>query len=148
MFDMSVSDALSKREHLIALGDTTIYVRNDDDFPFDRVVRVESGGSYRLSGPASAYLLAEVDGLTFQLSVDFEQADANGRGASLFDRVRLRDVMGKLSAEGRRSFADMLEREVMPALGKRSADLRMAMNEQLDSEDCVRGLIAFGSAAA
>lgn len=141
MWNMSVDEALDKAVHLRALGETTIYVRSEDGFPFDKVKRVESGSAYRLGGPASCYLIAEQAGLTFKLNVDFEGQDANGRGVSLFDRERLRNLFVRLSPEGRAAFGDMLERECLPGLAKRRTELTEALNAQADSEDCVRGLI-------
>ena len=145
MLDLTYEQALENAEHLVALGETTIYLYRDraGDFPYDKVTRVESGSTHRLSGPSSCYLFAEDAGLTFKLSVDFERPDANGRGVSLFDRDRLRALMLKLPDAARRSFAELLETEVMPGLVKRTREIRDALQEQADSEDCVRGLIAF-----
>lgn len=146
LYDLTFETARANAEHLKALGQDTIYLRRDNDLPLHLVTRVESGSTFRLDGPTSCYLIAEVDGLTFKSSVDFEQSDANGRGVSLFDRVRLRELMLQLTPEARRSFADMLTREVLGPLKKRSDDIRQAMLAQADSEDCVRGLIAFAEA--
>jgi hypothetical protein len=144
MFDMTYSDALDKAEHLIALGQTTVYLRDKgQDFPWDKAVKVESGNSHRLSGPSSMYVIAEDGGLQFKLNVEFEDRDANGRGVSLFERDRLREVAMRLPPAARTSFANMLEREVLSGMAKRTAEIREAMNAQVDSEDCVRGLIAF-----
>jgi hypothetical protein len=145
MHDLTYSRALELAEHLKALDDTVVYVRDEEGFPFDKVSKVVSGSSYRLSGPSSCYLIAEEQGLTFKLNVEFEHRDANGRGVSLFDRIRLRELMLKLPDAARASFADMLAAEVMPGMAKRSEEIRQALLEQADSEDCVRGLIAFAS---
>lgn len=141
MWNLSVAEAIEKASHLKALGETTIYLRSEEGFPFDKVTNVESGSSYRLGGPSSCYLIAEQAGLTFKLNVDFEQQDANGRGVSLFDRVRLRDLFVRLPPAGRRAFGEMLENECLPGLAKRRTELTEALNTQADSEDCVRGLI-------
>jgi hypothetical protein len=142
MLDLSVKEALANAEHLKALGETLIYVhRGEDAFPYDKVSAVESGSSYRLGGPSSCYLIAQIDGLTFKLNVDFEPREANGRGVAIFDRDRLRDLMLKLPPGARRSFASLLENECLPGLAKRADELRSALREQADSEDCVRGLI-------
>jgi hypothetical protein len=145
MNNMSYVTAVAKASLLIELGQTdiTLYREDEPDFPYDKVVSVEAGSSWRLSGPSSARLIAHEAGLKFILSVDFEGHDANGRGVSLFDRDKLRDLMMKLPDEARQSFADMLETQVLQPLKKRTDELRLAMREQADSEDCVRGLIAF-----
>lgn len=142
MYDLSYDQALEKAGHLKALGQTTIYLR-DGTYPWAAASEVEVGGSYRFSGPSGMYVIAKVQGLTFKWSVDFEKREANGLGYSLFDRDRLREVAMKLPQPARASFAKLLREQVMPDLEKRTTELREAMNKQIDSEDCVRGLIAF-----
>ncbi|MCK1322105.1 hypothetical protein IVA94_14635 [Bradyrhizobium sp. 156] len=142
MFDLNYQQAIDKSEHLIAIGQTTIYLR-DGTYPWAVASDVEVGSSYRFNGPSSVYIISKLQGLTFKWSVDFEKREANGAGYSLFDRERLRDVMMKLPEPARRRFAKVLRDAVMPDLEKRTAELREAMNKQIDSEDCVRGLIAF-----
>jgi len=66
----------------------------------------------------------------------------------MFDRDRLRDITLKLPPAARKLFADMLEREVLPPLAKRTGEIREALRSQADSEDCVRGLIAFAEEGA
>lgn len=143
IYDLTYADAVAKAEHLTALGETTVYLRSDEGFPYDKVERVEAGSTYRLNGPTGCYLIANDRGLTFRLSVDFEPPEANGRGVSMFDRDRLRDVMLRLAPGGREAFADMLAGEVMAKMQERTRDLRSALQSQTDSEDCIRGLIAF-----
>jgi hypothetical protein len=117
----------------------------DGDYPWTIASDVEGGSSYRFNGPAGVYIIAKANGLTFKWNVDFEKRDANGKGYSLFDRERLRDVAMKLPPPVRYKFAEFLRDSVMPDLEKRTAELRDAMNKQIDSEDCVRGLIAFAT---
>ena len=150
MNDTTVADAISKADHYIALGQTSIYLyRDDPSFPWGLVTKVEAGGSYRLSGPSSVSLTAEhPSGLSFRMSVDFEGPEANGKGVSLFDRDKLRALAMKLRPEARQKFAAFLEREVLSGLQKRTSEIREALNAQMDSEDCVRGLIAFASDAS
>lgn len=143
MHDMTYEHAVKNASHLIALRQTEVYLRDDAGFPWDNVTSVEVGSTWRLSGPASIWVKAEDAGLTFRMSVDFEGSDANGRGVSLFNREHMREIMRKLPPEGRRSFARILAKQVLPPLQKRTAELREAMNAQADSEDCVRGLISF-----
>lgn len=146
---MTIAKALENKEHLIALGQTDVYIYDDKaNFPYDRVTRVKAGSTYRLSGPTGCYLYAEQEGLTFRMSFDFEGRDANGRGVSLFDRDELRSLIGKIPSAAREKFSDMMEKQVLPEMEKRSAEIRTALGLQLDSEDCVRGLIAFGKASS
>ena len=150
MRNLTYSEAVAKAEHLIALGETDVYLYREDtaDFPYDKIVEVKSGGTYRLNGPASCYLIAEDAGLTFKMSVDFEGPEANGSSRSQFDADRLRDLSLKLPPAARKMFADMLAREVLPPLVERTNEYRKAMRQQADSEDCVRGLIAFAEQEA
>lgn len=145
MNDWTVQDAISKRDHFIALGQTDIWLHSKDesDRPWDKVNRVESGSSYRLSLPTGARLSAEVDGLTFIWSVDFEGRDANGRGVSVFDRDRVRDIFGRLPPGARLQFQELLKNEVLPKMMEHTAEIRAVLNAQADSEDCVRGVIAW-----
>lgn len=143
---MSYRDAIAKAVHFVAVDQTTIYLDDDDpDLPWDAVTRVESGGGIRLNGPAGVYLCAPRAGLTFKWSVDFEGRDANGKSVSLFDRPRLRELMRKLPSPARAAFAQFLAKEVLPVVEKRTTEYRGYLNQQLDSEDCVRGLIAFAA---
>ena len=148
--DLTYAAALEKADALKALGQTDVYLhdRNADGFPFDKVTRVEAGGTWRLSGPAGCYMMFDENGLTFRLSVDFEDRDANGKSVSMFDRDRLRDVADKLSPLGRAAFAKMLEAEVLPPMVERTEEWRKMIRQQTDSEDCVRGIIAFAKADA
>lgn len=140
--DMTYEFALNNAKHLIALGQTTVYLR-DDTVPWVVACDVEVSGSYRFNGPCGMYVIAKVQGLTFKWTVDFERREANGHGYSLFDRERLREVAQRLPDPTRKKFATLLREKVMPDLAKRTSELREAMNKQIDSEDCVRGLIAF-----
>jgi hypothetical protein len=143
MIDLTVAEALAKAEHLKALGETTIYLYRGkgEGFPFDKVTGVEDGGTWRLGMPSSIYLYAEVDGLTFKLSVDLEQSDANGRGVAVIDRDKLRVLFTKLPEAAKQQFADMLESKCLPSIAERTTEIRATLQAQADSEDCVRGLI-------
>jgi hypothetical protein len=143
-FDMTYAEAVDKADNLIALNDTVVHL-HDGEVPWDKAIGIEGGASVRLSGPAGCYVVAEHAGLTFKWSVDFETRDANGRGVSLFDRERLRDVAMKLPPKARAEFARFLETEVLPPLARNAREIRRALNQQIDSMDCVRGLIAFAN---
>lgn len=140
--DMTYEFALSNSDHLIALGQTVVYLR-DGNVPWVVASDVEVSGSYRFNGPTGMYVIAKVQGITFKWSVDFELREANGHGYSLFDRERLRDVGRRLPEPARRKFAQLLREKVFPDLQKRTNEMREAMNKQVDSEDCVYGLISF-----
>lgn len=64
----------------------------------------------------------------------------------MFDRDRLRSIIMKLQPGARYLLTSFMEKEVLPGLEKTTAKWRDSFNKQLDSEDCVRGLIAFAAA--
>jgi hypothetical protein len=140
----SLKEVETNAAHYIALGELEIYLDEDDpDLPWQDVSHIVAGGGYRLNGPTGFYCIAERNGLTLKWSIDFECRDANGKGHSLFDRDRLRMTMQKLPPKARKALASFLEQEVLPGVEKTTAEWREYLNKQLDSEDCVRGLIAF-----
>lgn len=137
-------DVLKNSTHYVALGQTDIFLEESDpDLPWSEVVRVEAGGGYRLNGPTGFRCIAERDGLTFNWSVDFETREANGASVHLFDRDRMRMTMQKLPPKARKALADFMEKQVLPGVEKVTTEWRGYLNKQLDSEDCVRGLIEF-----
>jgi hypothetical protein len=143
LWRMTFDEAVAKADHLIALGDTDIYLY-EGEMPWSLAQTCEAGSSYRLSGPSSvSFKAAHPSGLSFRWSVDFEGMDANGTGRHQFDRDRLREVMRKLPAPTRVKFGQFLETEVLPGVKKLAADIRASLNQQQDSEDCVVGLIQF-----
>lgn len=143
MRDTSYVKAIENAEHYLALGQKTIYLE-PDDAPWSLAETIEKGGSYRFNGPTCCYVLApHACGLTFKWSIDFEPRTANGYGVSLFDREGMRDAAMKLPPKARAAFADFLAGEVFEELHKRTEEIRTNLNRQIDSEDCVRGLIAF-----
>ena len=146
LWNLTYAAAKDKAEHLKALGETTVHI-DEKGAPWHKAEDVECGGSFRLNGPTGCYIIARDAGLTFKWSVDFEKREANGASVSLFDRDRLRDIAMKLPPAARQKFADLLVDKVLPPLEKRTQEIRDYLNQQHDSEDCVRGLIAFASAA-
>lgn len=142
MYDLTYERAKELAEHLIAIGETTVYLHDDTGFDYSKVVRVEAGSTYRLSIPVNAYLIAEDAGLTLKLSFNYEGYRESGKGTSMFDREKLRDVMSKLPDAARASFVAILRDKVLPEMVKRGNEYREALMRQDDSTDCVRGLIA------
>lgn len=153
MLDMTYKKAIELKDNLLAIGEDTIWLRGGmksgrDELPWSLVTRVESGSTWRLDMPASVSFIAEQDGLTFRWSMDLEERDANGRGVSMFDRENIRFAMMVLNPEARVHFTAWFQHVVLPGLMKRTAAIRASLSAQLDSEDCVRGLIAFASEVA
>jgi hypothetical protein len=147
LYDATYQDALAKAEHLIALGETTVHIKAEGA-PWDKAETVMAGGVWRLNGPTGCYIVARDAGLTFKWSVDFESRGANGQSVSLFDRKRLREVAAMLPPVAREAFAEFLAVSVLPELAKRTNEIREYLNKQAESEDCVRGLIAYARAFA
>lgn len=147
MADLSFAKALANKDALISIGQTEVYLYGDNakDAPWDRATDIDVGGTYRLSGPACARVTAEIDGLKFSWSLEFEERGANGSSVSLFDRNGLREAMRKLPPKIRKKFGDLLVRDVLPAMQARTKEFREYLNKQIDSEDCLRGLIFFAN---
>lgn len=147
MAELSFSKAIANKDALVAIGQTDVYLYGDNakDVPWGQVTDIEVGSSCRLSGPASARMIAVVDGLKFSWSLDFEESGANGSSVSLFDRDGLREAMRKLPPKMRKKFGDLLLSEVLPPLQARTKEFREYLNKQIDSEDCLRGLIFFAN---
>lgn len=148
--EKTIAEYVALADAYKAIGSTSIYLYQepDDHALYGRVTKVEEGGSWRLGAPSSARVHAEHEcGLTFTWSVEFEGRDANGTGASRFDRGRLREFVMKLPPAAVKSFSEMLAKTVLPAMATRTEEIRTALNRQLDSEDCIRGIIAFATPA-
>lgn len=138
-------EVIEKAEHLVALGETRVFLDRDDvSFPWHNVSDVEVCGSIRLGAPTGVYLIVCIAGLSIHYPIDFEGPGANGRGVSLFNSGYLREVMMKLPTQARRKFAGLLEGQVLPSMAQRTKEIREALKVQGDSEDCVRGLVHFG----
>lgn len=141
----TLADALDKRDALDALGQEA-WVKDDaPDLPWKLIHTVESGAEYRLNGPVGIRLIATVNSLNVHWHVNFERREANGTGRSDFDREHLRDVIMQMKPLMRHRFALFLREHVLSGLLKTTTEIRNALNKQLDSEDCVRGLIAYAN---
>lgn len=141
------NDALAKAEHYVALGQTEIHLdKNDPNLPWDSVVEIESGGSFRLNGPSGFRVIAKTGGLIFIWYVDFEGPGANGQSYYLFNRDHLHETMRKLPPAARKKLADWMETDVLPGVEAITAQWRGHLNNQIKSEDCVREMIAFARA--
>lgn len=141
---MNFTKASSLAKHYRAIGQTTIFLDDDaDDLPWDKVSQVEAGSGWRNGAPTGVRIVAVVDGMSYHWSADFEGHEANGKPASQFDRPVMRDVAMRLPEEARRQLGTILSEEVLPALTKHANEYRAYLNQQVDSQDAVRGLIAF-----
>lgn len=152
MNEKTIPEYIALAEHYIAIGSSDIYLYRDTDIPkevWDLASSADSGGTWRLNGPSSVRFSAPHPcGLTFSWSVDFEGRDANGSGVHQFDRERLREVMLMLPKDGAKSFASMLESQVLPPLKQRSKELSEAMNKQMDSYSAALSLVEWAKEMA
>ena len=146
LHNLTYTQAVAKAEHLKALGENTVYLDDEaKDLPWDKVTQIEKGCGYRLNGPTGFYVIAEDHGLQMKWSIEMEGRDANGRSVSMFDRDRLREVAMKLPKAARKSFVAFLQNDVLPGVEKCTKEWREYLRTQADSEDCVRGLIAYAN---
>lgn len=141
-FDVTYAEASANAAHYKALGNTQVYLHGDD-IPWDKVTRIEDGCGYRMSGPTGCYIVVEESGLTYKWSLDFEPHSANGATTALFDRPRLREAAMRMPPHVRSEFGAFLSDKVLPPLQERRREFQAYLNKQADSEDCVRGLIAY-----
>lgn len=138
---MNYAEAKHNVVHFMALGQKDIWI-DDESIPLNEVTSVIVGGGYRYNGPTGVYLIAEINGVKFRQSLDFEHREANGQGYSAFDAPRLRDVLMQLPRHPRNQFIEILRDKVLPDLTKRTEEMRASLHRQWSSEDLVRGLIA------
>lgn len=140
-YDIKFDEAKGQIPHLKALGESCVYLHIEEP-RWELLTDIDTGGGVRLGMPVSVYLIAEIDGIEFRWSLDFETRDANGTGTSQFDRPGLREAALRMPVPVRRKFGLILEK-ILPALVERRSELQGYLNKQADSEDCTRGLIAF-----
>lgn len=139
----SYTEVVANAEHYTAIGQTDIYLDEDDpNLPWDKVQAVEPGCGVRCGIPTGAVMLAYEKGLALKWSIDFEERGANGHSVSMFDRDRLRRVMKKLPQIARSALADLLTNAVLPEMSKRTAETALYFKKQSDSEHLVHELIA------
>ena len=137
---------------LKAIGQTHIYLSEYDadpeTFPWDRVSSANRGSTGSWLGPRDVRLTAEIDGLTFDWSVDFADKGLNKVTGlqSYYDRDKLLAVMRRIPEAARLEFADYLEREVLPPLSKAVAEQRKELSAMAAGENTVAELIALGRA--
>ena len=98
--NLTYARAIATAEHRIALGQTDVYIDSEWDFPFDKVTSVSSGGTYRLNIPSNIYLHFTEAGLSFRLSYELEERDANGA-----EQHRFGDARRAVPADGARHLA-------------------------------------------
>ncbi len=77
------------------------------------------------------------------MPIDLENRDADGKDATYLDRGKLRALALKLTGRVRLRFAGFLADDILVGLQQRTLVLRETLNAHQDSEDCVRGVIAF-----
>ena len=141
MRDLTYGMAIANAERLLAEGHDTVYI-DPDGAPWNKADRVEVGDMCRFNSPVNFYVVACERGLTLKWLVEMESRAADGRDAYWFDRDRLREVALKLPHSARTSLASLLVKKVLPDVQRQTSKMRQKLNIQLDSEECIRGLIA------
>jgi hypothetical protein len=142
-YGVPFQEAVRLAEHYLALGQTEVFVQAETA-PWHLATQIKAGGCYRFNAPINAYVTAQHEsGLTLKWEIEFEHRSESGTGSSNVDRAQLREAMIRLPESVRLQFADILESEVLPDMQVRTDEIRASLNRQLDSEECVRGLVAF-----
>jgi len=143
--DLTFKDAVGVAEHLKAIGETRISLREDaDDLPWSLVIDVEAGSLHRLSGPVSLRFIAshKDSGLTFTWGFDLEPREANGAGVHKFDTARIRNVMRKLPPKSQDKMRLVIRNEILPGVTKLVDEIQSSLNKQQDIEASLRSLTA------
>lgn len=139
--DRTFTDCVANAEHFIAIGETTIWLRDEDasDVPWHLASVVEEGALHRLSGPASAAVIADHEsGLRFRWSFDFETRDANGSGQHLFDFDRMVGAALRMPHAARVQFAELLKSKVEGGMLRVERELSEALLRQQKSLEVLR----------
>lgn len=145
MHNLNYDQAVKNAPHLIALGDSVVYLHDDqENFPWHLVNEIESGCGFRLNGPTGFYAIAkDPSGLTFKLSVEMEERSASGSSVNQFDGAKLKDIARKLPPQGKKALATFFKEKVLPEVSKRTIEWRSYLNKQEDSEAYVRTILSF-----
>lgn len=107
---MTYKEALEKVAHLKAIGETSIWLPDKSEKPWEYVTKCEPGGSHRLDIDTSVWFEAvePKTQLHFRWSFDIEPYSANGKGSYEIDADSCRDVLQRLKGNSRKIFKDYL----------------------------------------
>lgn len=110
MLDMTYAQATAKAAALKEIGQGVVYLRKEDDLPWHLATHCESGSSYRLNIPVSAWVHAfdPETGLAFRWSLDLEGHGANGASTYEINVKGCRKAMQKMPAIARDSLREWL----------------------------------------
>lgn len=111
LHNLTYKEAVKLAKHLRAIGQTNIYLSSDtNDLPWHLATCVEPGSTHRLEIATSVNFEASDSkcGLVFRWSFDIEPVSANGKGSYEVDVHKCREVLNKLPAKVKTSFAKYL----------------------------------------
>lgn len=109
MQDIKYRDALKNAASLKKLGMTVIYLsRDNDEKPWEHVVKVDPGGGRRLDMDTSIWFTAEdpKTKIRFRWSFEIEERSANGKGHYQIAVESCKAVFGKLNGKAKKQLAD------------------------------------------
>ena len=91
------------------IGFDDIYLDNGP-YPWEHVIKCESGGSHRLGMYTNFWFTAIEPGVDIEVrwSFNIEPQSANGSGTYQIDSLGCEEVMGKLNGKARKMFQDYL----------------------------------------
>src|SRR4029077_7504296 len=112
MIEKKWRDLVKLAPKYLELGQVEHYLDHDaNDYPWEFVTKVESGGSHRLDMETSVWFSAvPASGLQFRWSFEIEFREANGKGYYMIDTDKCASVLASLSPDGKHKFKAYLKR--------------------------------------
>ncbi|GEM_PF-3463333 len=105
------TEIVKKADAYKSIGQEEVYLygQDNDDYPWEFVVSVESGGSHRFDINTDVWFRAEhPSGLKLRWSFDIEPSNANGKGHYEIDTDGCKQVLKLLPLDARQAFQDYL----------------------------------------
>jgi hypothetical protein len=108
MHDLTYKKAIANAAALKALGQSSVYLYRDSEYPWHIAESCESGGTHRLDISTSVRFSGCEQGIEFSWSFDIETRDANGKGHYEIDMEGCKKVLAKLQGKARAQFIEYL----------------------------------------
>jgi hypothetical protein len=141
MKDWTYAEAISKAEHLKAIGDEEIYLYNDPNPPWQHATSCEPGSTHRIDMATDVRFRATdpATGLRFRWSFAIEPTSASGAGSYQIDVDGCRRVLALLPEPVRGEFREFL-RSAADAVQKQGDQYRAVMEQQNRDADALRSI--------
>jgi len=139
--DSKYQKALKLLDHYKAIGFTEIPLdENDPDLPWDDVVEIADGGTFRFNVSINMHFIAlHNSGMKFRWYINLEPHGSNGSGTLRFDTDLCVKVYNKLLPHKRKIFAAILDSKVA-ALQKQAEEYSNAAAQLIRDAATLKGL--------